>query len=232
MNIDRALIIRRRKVDTSMEYAQYCADSCERHGLPYEFIDGIEFMSSEDAFKAVGTYLRPGYTGMVGHNNCHASHIKAWRRLIEIGKPCLILEHDAVVKGDVRNIDIPDMSVVTFGHRVGLDTMYEPVSKIQKLVEIPKAMGVHACGLTPVTAQWIIDYIEKDGVGHNVDTWLMIERQCGIPLYVTEPPQVVCWPRVSTREWQDEQKRTQESGATWTWAESLTPGWTAGFRMP
>lgn len=230
MKIEKALIIRRLKVQSSMEYAQYCADSCDKFNIPYEFIDGIEFMSSEDAFKAVGTFLRPGYTGMVGHNNCHASHIKAWRRLVEIGKPCLILEHDAVVKGDVRNIDIPDMTVVTFGHRVGQVEMYTPTSPIKKLVEIPRAMGVHACGLSPITAQWILDYIDKEGVAHNIDSWLMIEKQSGLPLYVVEPPQVVCWPRVSTREWQDESKRRQEMGSTWTWAESSTPGWLAGFR--
>ncbi len=214
-----------------MEYAQVCAESCEKYGIPYEFIDGIEFMSSEDAFKAVGVLKRPEYKSMTGHDNCHASHIKCWRRIIELQKPCLILEHDAIVKGEVRNIDIPDMAVVTFGHRVGLPEMYEPIGPISKLVEIPRAMGVHACGLSPVTAQWLIDDIEKNGVGNNVDCWLIMERQSGLPLYVTEPPQVICWPRVSTREWQDESKRRQEMGATWTFADASTPGWLAGFRM-
>jgi hypothetical protein len=229
--IDRALIIRRLKVDLSMEYAQICAESCERHGVPYEFIDGIEFMSSDDAFKAVGTWKRPEYIGMPGHNNCHASHIKSWRRIVEIGKPCLILEHDAIVKGDVRNIDIPDMAVITFGHRVGLPQMYEPLGPIKSLVRIPRAMGVHACGLSPATAQWLISDVEKNGVGNNVDEWLIMKTDSGLPLYVTEPPQVICWPRVSTREWTDENKRRQEMGATWTFADACTPGWTAGFNV-
>lgn len=229
--IDRALIIRRLKVDLSMQYAAECAASCERYGLPYEYIDGIEFMSSEDAFKAVGTWKRPEYKSMTGHDNCHASHIKAWRRIIEIDKPCLILEHDAVVKGNVRNISIPDMAVVTFGHRVGQLNMYTPPGPIQKLVQIPRAMGVHACGLTPITAKWLVDDVEANGVGNNVDCWLIMERQSGLPLYVTEPPQVVCWPRISTREWQDETKRRQEMGATWTFADAMTPGWQKGFRV-
>jgi len=230
MNIDRALIIRRLKVELSMEYAQICADSCEKYGIPYEFIDAVEFMSSEDAFLSVGTWKRPEYKSMTGHDNCHASHIKCWRRIIELGKPCIILEHDAIVKGDVRNIDIPDMAVVTFGHRVGLPEMYNPIGPIQALVEIPRGMGVHACGLSPTTAKWLVDDVEKNGVGNNVDCWLIMERQSGLPLYVAEPPQVICWPRVSTREWQIEDKRKQEMGATWTFADSSTPGWLAGFR--
>lgn len=231
MKIDRALIIRRKKVELSMEYAQICAESCEKHNLPYEFIDGVEFLSSEDAFKVVGTWKHPDYkNSTTGHDNCHASHIKCWRRIIEIQKPCLILEHDAIVKGDVRNIDIPDMSVVTFGHRVGLPDMYEPVGPIQTLIKIPKAMGVHACGLTPITAKWLVDDVEKNGVGDNVDRWLIMDTHSGLPLYVTEPPQVICWPRISTREWQDESKRRQEIGPTWTFIEAITPGWKAGFK--
>lgn len=229
MKIDRALIIRRRRVELSMEYADMCAQSCERQGLPYEFIDGVEFMTSEDAFKSVGTWKRPEYKSMTGHDNCHSSHIKAWRRIIEIDKPCLILEHDAIVLGNVQNINLPDMAVITFGHRVGTIDMYRPVGPITHLVSIPRAMGVHACGLTPITAKWLVDDVEKNGVGNNVDCWLIMERQSGLPLYVTEPPQVVCWPRVSTREWQDVNKRRQEMGASWTFADAITPGWAAGM---
>jgi hypothetical protein len=215
-----------------MEYAQMCAESCEKHGLPYDFIDGIEFMTSEDAFKAVGAWKQPTYnTGMTGHDNCHASHIKCWRRIIELNVPCIILEHDAIVKGDVRNVDIPDMAVVTFGHRVGLPEMYEPVSPIQGLVQIERAFGVHACGLSPITAMWLIDFVETNGVGTNVDSFLITERQSGLPLYVAEPPQVICWPRVSTREWQIKEKVRKEMGITWTFSEASTPGWVAGFRQ-
>lgn len=230
--IDRALIIRRLKVPSSLEYAEYCAQSCKKHGLPYEFIDGIEFLPPDEAFKAVGSYLKPELAdkGTMGHHNCHASHIKAWRRIVEIDKPCLILEHDAVVKGRVQNIDLPDMAVVTFGHRVGNENRYNPVSPIKSLVQIPRAMGVHACGLTPKTAKWLVEEAEENGAGQNVDCWLIMERKSGLPLYVTEPPQVVCWPRQSTREWQQEETPNYQMGSTWSFADGLTPGWRAGFR--
>lgn len=228
--IDRALIIRRRKVDLSMEYAEYCAKSCEKFNLPYEFVDGIEFMTSDDAFKAVGVWKQADYIGTTGHNNCHASHIKAWRRIVEIGRPCLILEHDAVIKGNVRNIEIPDMAVVTFGFRVGLEEMYNPIGSIQKLVELPRTIGVHACGLTPITARWLVEEAEQNGVGCNLDYWLMIEKRSGLPLYATEPPQVICWPRMTTREWTDENKQRIEMAATWSFADGITPLWRAGFR--
>lgn len=101
-----------------MEYAQICAESCEKHNLPYEFIDAVEFLNCKKAFKSVGTYKNGNYHIRDGNCCCHASHIKCWKRIVELNKACIILEHDAVVKGNVRNIDIPDMATVTFGHTV------------------------------------------------------------------------------------------------------------------
>ncbi len=231
MNIDRSLIIRRLKVPLSLEYAEMCANSCDEHKVPYEYLNGIEFMSSEDAYKAVGMKLGKNNKFTTGNNNCNASHIKAWRRIVEIDKPCLILEHDCIVKGDVMNIDIPDMSVVVFGHRVGNPDMYEPIGPIQTLLQIPKNMGAHAYALTPKSAQHLIDHGEKNEVDFNVDVHLMIDVTSGMPLYITEPPQVICWPRFSTREWVEEDKSKYETAPTWTFAEASTPGWAAGFKV-
>lgn len=230
MKVDRALIIRRLKVELSMEYAQMCAESCERHGVPYEFVDGIEFLSSEEAYRAVGLEIGALNKYTQGNNNCNASHIKTWQRIAEIQKPCLVLEHDAIVKGNVTNIDIPDMSVVTFGNRVGNLDMYEPIGPIERLVEIQKNMGAHAYAITPNTAQWLVDYGKKDGVNFNVDVFLMIDKTSGLPLYMTEPPQVVCWPRVSTREMRPDGSISYQVAPTWTFVEASTPGWAAGFK--
>ena len=37
-----------------MEYAQFCAESCEKYNLPYEFVDAVEFLECREAFKSVG----------------------------------------------------------------------------------------------------------------------------------------------------------------------------------
>lgn len=234
MKVDRALIIRRLRVAESIEYAQQCADSCEKHGVPYEFIDGIEFMSSEDAMKAVGAFINPeqykqarGRGVSAGNNNCHASHIKAWRRIVELDRACVIFEHDVIVKGDVCNIDIIENAVNIFGHRVGNVNHYNPVSPIQRMVSIPQSIGGHAYAFTPRTAKWFVDDVETNGVNINVDEW--INHKCGKPLFITDPPQVVCWPRMSTREWQQEDKKHGTPGATTTFGSSYTPLCKAGY---
>lgn len=204
MNIDRALIIRRQQVELSKKYAEQTAESCIQVGLPYEFIDAVEFLDCEKAFESVGAKKAIGYKNTQGNCCCHSSHIKCWRRIVELDKACIILEHDAIVLGDVTTIDIPDMSVVTFGHRVPRRNSYHPVGPIERLKSIEKAIGVHACGLTPTTAQWLVTKAEE-GVSVGVDKWLMMERKSGLPLFVCEPEQVVCWDRVSTSNYRSGQ---------------------------
>lgn len=229
--IDRALIIRRLQVELSMEYAEMCAKSCEEHGLVYEFMDAVEFLPCDEAFKSVGAFKHDDYNNTMGNCNCHSSHIKCWNRIVEIGKPCIILEHDAVVKGDVTKIDIPDMAVVTFGHRVGSLDEYEPPEEAKELIEIPRSVGVHACGLSPVTAKWLHDDATKNGVKIGVDRWLMMQRKSGLPLYVCEPPQVVCWSRISTSNFERSKQFGKGRPNVTNYSQSLTPGWYKGLKQ-
>ena len=225
MKIDRALIIRRLNHPVSMEYAAGCAKSCEEHNLKYEFIDAIENISCEQAFKAVGVYKKESYKNSMGNCCCHASHIKCWKRIIELDKPCIILEHDAIVRGDVTNIDIPDMSVVTFGHRVLDPNQYNPIKPIKELKEIPRSVGVHACGLSPLTAKWLWESARNNGISIGIDRWLMMQRASRLPLYVSSPEQVVCWIRKSTIN-----ENKKPSGKVVNYPDSFSKYWKDGFK--
>jgi len=231
MVIDRALIIRRLENDISMEYAEGCAASCEEHNLPYEFIDAVENIPCELAFKSVGAFARDGYTNTQGNCCCHSSHIKCWKRIVELNKPCLILEHDAVVRGDVRNISIPDMAVVTFGHRVANKDDYTPIGPIENLQEIPRSVGVHACGLSPITAKWLLDDATTKGIKIGIDRYLMMQRKSGLPLYVANPEQVVCWARVSTSNMQRTAHfKTRARRDVTNYPDSFSSNWLKGMK--
>lgn len=205
--IKKALIIRRDGVEISKEYAQIAADSCSKHNLDYEFIKAVEFLPSKDAIESVGLK----YNCNIKHNTyacCTASHIIAFKRIIELNETCLILEHDALVLGDVKNVEIPDDAVVTFGFRVGSPTDYIPPGPATKVTKIENTTGTHAYAVTPTTAKTILNKLETNGVTCDIDQFLMIGRNyslnattpplSGLPLYVCDPPQVVCWVREST----------------------------------
>jgi len=232
LKIDKALIIRRLQVPLSMEYAQICAESCEKYNLPYEFIDAVEFLNCKKAFQSVGTYKNGNYHIRDGNCCCHASHIKCWKRIIELNKACIILEHDAVVKGNVCNIDIPDMATVTFGHRVGSIDDYSPPEEAYKLVRIKRSLGVHACGLTPISAKWLWEHARDNGVKAEVDHLLMMRPPTLLPLYVCEPPQVVCWERVSTSKFtKDNHIDDRPNETIKVFPESITEGWKKGKKI-
>lgn len=210
-----------------MEYAQICAESCEKYNLPYEFIDAIEFLECNDAFKSVGVKKDKTYKNRMGNCCCHASHIKCWKRIIELDETCIILEHDAIVKGNVCDIDIPDMVTTTFGHRIENLDDYEPPAPAEKLVRIKRSLGVHACALTPTTAKWLWKDARDNGVKIGIDQYLMMRPPTVLPLYVCEPPQVVCWERIATSKFTKDDQTPYSNPAT-VFPESITEGWKKG----
>lgn len=239
MKIEKALIIRRLQTRTSMIYAEGCVKSCDEHNLPYEFIDAVEFLSPKAAFESVGARMIEGYKNTMGNCCCHASHIECWARIIELDHPCIILEHDALIKGDVTILDLPDMAVVTFGHRVKGEFDYTPPSPAKKLVSIPRAFGAHAYGLTPKTAQHLHNNAVNRGVGCDLDNWLMRLRRSGLPLFVCDPPQAVAWVRIPTTNFIPEEATEEPENippfhiyeaAYDSYPEALTPSWYEGLR--
>lgn len=210
-----------------MEYAQFCAESCEQYNLPYEFINAVEFLECRQAFKSVGAKKDKTYKNRMGNCCCHASHIKCWKRIVELNETCIILEHDAVVKGDIRNINIPDMVTTTFGHRVENLDDYTPPTPAIKLQKIKKALGVHACALTPKTAKWLWEDARDNGVKIGIDQYLMMRPPTILPLYVCEPPQVVCWERIATSKFTKDDQTPYTNPAV-VYPESITEGWKKG----
>lgn len=200
MRIEKALIIRRLNNAVSMQYAEDCAKSCQQHKLPYEFIDAIEDKNCNDAFEAVGMEKDKSYKNTQGDCCCHASHIKCWKRIVELGHACIILEHDAIIKGPVNTVNIPDMAAVTFGFRVAHVDDYTPPNEEIKLEKLKRSVGVHACGLTPKSAQRLLDYTKENKVCVGVDRLLFMEPKV-FDVYGVDPPQAVCWVRASTTHW-------------------------------
>ena len=235
MKIQKALIIRRSQLPLSKEYAENCIESCEKFKIPYEVINAVEFLSCEEAFESVGTFKQKSYIPKKdGHCNCHASHIKCWKRIIELNKACIILEHDAVIKGDVLNIDIVDDTVTTFGLRVVNLDDYKPPASARELVKIESSMGTHAYGITPKTAQWLWEDVRDNGVADCVDNWLMKYTRSGLPLFMCEPPQAVSWARISTMDLNiDTSEEELKSGKHYSEVHNnpsgFTQGWLDGF---
>ena len=251
-NVDRALIIRRRGNQISEKYAQDCVNSLERNNTPFEFIDAIQNVGPEAAAQAVG--LEFNYDVFenskliensvhthqecleMGNFCCTASHVKSWRRIVEIGKPCAVLEHDAVVMRNFRNFDVIDNALIHLGPRMRDLKTYIPRSRVRKLIQIPQAIGTHAYVITPKTAEILITKLEINGLVYGVDHYMFISNASKIPIYAADPPPAVCYSRESTMT-QVNEKVTSPRGV---WGNNndknmpgqITPGLVEGLGCP
>lgn len=213
-NVDCGLIIRRSKNQRSEEYAKICADSLEFNNMKYEFIDAVQNVPYDRAAELAGLSITNEQIDAskqsnnsiaqhpecleVGNACCTASHVKAWRRILEIDKPCAILEHDAYVFKNFRNFEVPDDCLVHLGPRMRDTKTYIPRGRVKRLIKIPQSIGTHGYAITPKTAQKLIDGMESSGMIYGVDHYLFMSNACGLDIIAADPYPLICWSRDST----------------------------------
>lgn len=211
MIVDRALIIRRENNELSKEYAEVCRASLDNCNMRHEYISAIENLSIEDAAASVdmkvdwemaeileNTITDHKECQEMGNICCTASHIKAFRRIVEIGKPCAILEHDAYVLRNFRNFDVPDNALVFLGPRMRENRRYVPKTRVRQLIPLQQAIGTHAYAITPETAEGMLKHLSEVGLVYGIDHYLFLSNESRIPIYAADPYPAICWSREST----------------------------------
>lgn len=213
-NIDCGLIIRRQGNKRSESYAKICADSLEFSNMKHEYIDAVQNVDYKTAASQAGlTFTEEQFNKSkelknsvaehpecmeMGNACCTASHVKAWRRVVEIDKPCAILEHDAYVYKNFRNFEIPEDVLVHLGPRMRDTKTYVPRGRVRRLIRIPQSIGTHGYAITPKTAQKLIDGLESAGMVYGVDHYLFMSNACGLDIIAADPYPLICWSREST----------------------------------
>lgn len=180
----------------SIEYAHECAKSCGGLRIPYTLWKGIDMRETkgEDLEKETGFT----WTTINHEMGCTASHLKLWRVIAEQPHACAVLEHDAVVKHNFYDQEIPDNKLVMLGYRVLKATDYEHPGGDVSFMDINKFEGTHAYAITPNMARHMIERMEGfytkqfGGVNTTIDGILSIQDHFGIARCVMDPPPVVC----------------------------------------
>lgn len=209
--VDRALIIRRPTNQLSQEYSKVTANTLDRCNTPYEFIDAIERLPLKQAAKAVGMKVpasKPEGTNNTifdhpegyeqGNVCCTASHVLAWKRIVELDTPCAILEHDAIVYRNFLNVEIADNMLFFLGVRLRDPNLYTPKSRPNQVLRIGQAVGTHAYAISPVTAKALLAEFEEHGFIWNVDHFLFMSNECRLPIIAMDPYPAACWSRNSS----------------------------------
>jgi GR25 family glycosyltransferase involved in LPS biosynthesis len=189
---------------TSQKYAKDAAESCDRIGLPYEFVEGVEGKTAYNAWsqcpipvKMLGVYK----TDKIDKAACATvSHALVWQRIAKHKETAIVLEHDAILLQPV-SIDIPDGALVTLGYKLTNPTFYNHVKAgpPSQLREIKGHEGAHAYALNWKTATSMLNELNTMGVNLPVDNSFFLKmRRSKVPLYIADPTPAVGWVRSST----------------------------------
>lgn len=210
----------------SIQYANECARSCEEHGMPYTLWKGISMETTryEDLEQITGF----AWVSKTAEMGCTASHLKLWHTIAEQPHACCVFEHDAILKDNIYDTEIPDNKLVMLGYRVLNAGDYERPSDAVTFVDINKFEGTHAYAVTPAMAKHMILKMQHDyaiafgGVNTTIDGILSIHDHFGIGRCIMEPPPVVCvvGNRVSTIQ-----------GQPACYNANVTPGFLKGLKV-
>lgn len=203
MRPQKAYIIRISS-EISQKYARDAAESCERIGLDYTFVDGVENKTAYDAWtqcnipvKMLGIYK----THKIDKAACATvSHALVWDRILKNKETAVILEHDAILLQPVT-VDIPDNTIVTLGYKLKNPGNYNhikagPPTNIKR---IAGHEGAHAYAITYNTAKTLLNELNTIGVSLPIDNMFFLNmRKSGVPIAIADPTPAIGWIREST----------------------------------
>lgn len=189
--VDKAYIIKIDGNEHSETLANRCAESCKRVGMPFEFWSAYDGLRDKikvpnhlvdnlvmKLLKVTNHYLTRGEVA------CALSHISLWVRCIEIDKPIVILEHDAVmVKAYVRQTVYN--SICYLGCAEQQYGMSPILSTPPHATEGPNyhfLCRAHAYAIDPQIAKNMLAHVIKYGICESLD---LIVRSDIFPIHQT-----------------------------------------------
>lgn len=190
--------------ELSRQYAKDAADSCDRIGLPYEFVEGTENKTAYDAWLQCG--LRVKTLGVYKSHKIDkaacatVSHARVWSMIASRKETAIVLEHDALMLHPV-SIDIPDNMIVTLGYKVKNPDGYNHIvaGGARRLDTIDGHEGAHAYAISWKTADTMLNELNTIGVSLPVDnTFFLKMRKTKVPLSIANPTPAIGWVREST----------------------------------
>ena len=185
----------------SIEYAEVCARSCEKVGLPYEFFEGYHSTDQRTLWKNLPLKLEINHYMDDKAACATAGHFMIWKKIVENDECAVILEHDAIMLQPV-DFDIPDGYITVLGYKFRDPSRYDHVTagKTQRLLDLRHHGGAHAYAITANTAKALLDELNERGVMEAIDNMYFMRnaRWSNIPMKIADPTPAIGWLRKST----------------------------------
>lgn len=192
----------------SEQYANTCAASCDRVGLPWEYFEGFSNMRDFTAWNNIGLFdfvwNNTKEKAIDASNNraglCSAGHAAIWKKIVEgDDQVAVILEHDAIML-HLPTIAIPNDTLVALGYRLENLSKYkhERAGPPINVVDRGKHNGSHAYAITKVTAKKLLEEIvENKGPLGCIDSYYF-RGKSKFKVMMTDPICALAWVRKSS----------------------------------
>jgi GR25 family glycosyltransferase involved in LPS biosynthesis len=159
--------------DISETFSKKCQESCEKVGMPshiWKAIDGtdngIRFQIPEENFWL--NWISNYSTEMtITEIACALSHISLWGHCLNLDKPIVILEHDALMKKPIEEIPFQNLFLSLHKKQNSLVQRWlPPNSEYKKQFCIS---GLHAYCIDPLMAKKLLAHFIVNGLEYPID---------------------------------------------------------------
>lgn len=184
----------------SIQYKDDCVKSCDGSGMNVIPVQGYNGASYKDICEEFGVHMIPFYLSQMPQQeqilnrvfSCTAGHMKIWQMIVESKEPGIILEHDAIVKGPLSQVEVDDDEILWLGPRIDQERDYRfPIGSIPEYIDVDRWEGTHAYAITPKTAQYLLDCLHKYGLNDSIDGQLGMRNIFDMKFTAIDPPPVV-----------------------------------------
>lgn len=185
----------------SLKYLDDCLQSCKTWpDLKPIPVQGYKGANYKDICEEFGIGIIPFYVNQMDTNgetlnkafSCTAGHIKIWQMIADSGEPGVVLEHDAIIKGPLTNIDVDDDEILWLGPRMDREDDYTyPWGAIPDYVDVDRWEGTHAYAITPKTARRLLQSIKHYGLNDSIDGQLGMRNIFDMKFTAVDPAPVI-----------------------------------------
>lgn len=151
----------------SISYMEECVRSCQEHNIPWNAmmwhkppVTTLDLLSKNN-LRLNPRLDHPDNIIHLKEALCSTGHMAIWTKIASSHKGAVaIFEHDAVVKKDIRSIDVEDGEIAFLGYRLDSADDYKCVDEPFTKHPIKEFSGTHAYAITPNTAKHLLHTIE------------------------------------------------------------------------
>jgi predicted O-methyltransferase YrrM/GR25 family glycosyltransferase involved in LPS biosynthesis len=173
--------------ELSRDYASECRDSAIKFNLDVIMYEGISGKQNRELTRMTGLNIRTTdyaseYCGTVGH-------FQIWKQIAESGEVGIVLEHDAIVMGDLNKLTVEDGEILFLGPRLYDSEHYTfPVDESIDYIDIDFYNGAHAYAITPNTAAMMLDQLDQSKlIQMPIDGLLGLKNKFNMKLKAVDP---------------------------------------------